>query len=83
MQKNEPAAYTVKYARGKSHIAGLDEQIQGSGSNYALSACSALSKSVRWCDGPTSDDLSEIIRAAEYYGSGLCAKCRKTAEDLV
>lgn len=81
----DSTTYTVKYARGKAHIAGLAEKVVGGPDslNYSRSACAALSRSMSWCNGPSSTDLREILDQADRYGTGLCVKCRKTAEEAL
>lgn len=75
--------FAVKYARGKNHIAGLDEVVNtGPDSlNYAKSACAALSKSSFWCTGRSSATLAEVLESARLYGGGkgVCLKCERSA----
>ncbi|OXM69647.1 hypothetical protein [Amycolatopsis vastitatis] len=79
--------YTVVYARGAVHIQGLDEQVRGGldSLNYALSACSALSKNqTMWVRPLTTTDLAEAVKKATALAEsgqvkGFCKKCRKTA----
>lgn len=75
--------FTVKYARGKNHISGLDEVVStGLDSlNYAKSACSALSKTSFWCDGRSSEELAVVLESARLHGGhkGVCLKCESSA----
>jgi hypothetical protein len=87
MTTTEARQYSVKYARGVNHIAGLDEKVTtGPDSlDYAKSACAALSKSNRWCTGTTSTNLAEVLDAARRFGGrkGACLKCERTAEAVL
>jgi hypothetical protein len=75
--------FTVKYAKGKNHIAGLDEVVTtGPDSlNYAKSACAALSKSNFWCNGRSSATLAVVLESARVHGGGkgVCLKCERSA----
>lgn len=75
--------YTLKYKTGAVHIAGLDEVLRGGEFNYSLSACGALSRSNFWATGKSSEDLAEVVKAAQYVGKGLCKKCAKTAQAVL
>jgi hypothetical protein len=74
-------SYTVKYNRSTSHLAGVTERTMGSEFNYAVSACSALSRSVRFCTGESVEDPSEALQAlrlnAKAYGRKICKNCER------
>ncbi|QYN17488.1 hypothetical protein [Amycolatopsis sp. DSM 110486] len=76
------ATYTLKYNRTTNHIDGLQIRTHSSDDslNYSLNACSALSRTVRWAIGPTSDNLTEILETARLRGGRkLCKSCEKAA----
>lgn len=77
--------YTLKYNRTGQHIAGIVERTKGSDLDYALSACSALSRNgSRMAMGESYTDLKEALQEAEtdarVSGRKMCAKCRTAAE---
>lgn len=76
--------FTIKANRTSLHIAGITERMKGSEFTYSVSACGALSRSVRFESLNTSDDLAEILAAARLKASissrKLCKNCESAAE---
>jgi hypothetical protein len=80
-------SYTIKYNGSTSHLAGIDERTQGSEFNYAVSACSALSRSARFCNGKSFDDLSEALKGLRSNAAAgrrkVCKNCESAAEAAI
>lgn len=72
--------YQIRYNAKKNHIAGITEATKGSEFNYALSACPALSAH-EMAEGPTSDNLLEIVEQARKWNQKkLCMFCETAAK---
>lgn len=80
-------AFTIKYNRTSNHIANLDVRSASSEFNYAVSACPALSRSVRFCSGKSFDDVAAALEAARVNASAngrkMCQKCEAAAVAMI
>lgn len=76
---------TVRYTRSNVHLQGLEERSKGSGMNYAVSACSALSRSgSRMGTRTTHGTVRDALKAAQDFAKAMnlkvCKNCLKAAE---
>lgn len=75
--------FYIKANRTSVHIAGITERTKGSAFDYSLSACAALSRSVRFQTLQTGEDLGATLTAARLQaaisGRKMCKNCEKAA----
>lgn len=76
---------TIRYTRSTVHLQGLAESSKGSGMDYAVSACSALSRSAsRMGTRTTHETVKDALKAAQDFAKAMnlkvCKNCLKAAE---
>lgn len=80
-------SFTIRYNRTSNHIEGLDITSQDSadGLDYAMSACSALSRGLtRFAKGPTFETPAEALAHAKLLRQRkMCAKCEAAALKMI